>query len=59
MALVSVHYRSDQLKKNVEIQLAVPDCNQSFTRPLPGGGMYPLAVSNPIYFEREQNHGTR
>lgn len=26
--------------------------------PLPGGGTYPLAVSNPIYFEREQNHGT-
>lgn len=34
MALVSVHYRSDQLKKNVEIQLAVPDCSRSFTRPL-------------------------
>ena len=27
--------------------------------PLPGGGTYPLAVSNPIFFEREQNHGTR
>ena len=27
MALVSVHYRSDQLKKTVEIMLAVPDCN--------------------------------
>ena len=34
MALVSVHYRSDRLKKNVEIQLAIPDCNQRFTKPL-------------------------
>lgn len=34
MALVSVHYRSDQLKKTVEIQLVVPDCNGSFTKPL-------------------------
>ena len=27
---------------------------------LPGGGTYPLAVSNPVYFvpEREQSHGT-
>lgn len=34
MALVSVHYRSDQLKKTVEIMLAVPDCNAGFTKPL-------------------------
>lgn len=34
MALVSVHYRSGQLKKNVEIQPVVPDCNGSFTKPL-------------------------
>ena len=34
MALVSVHYRSDQLKKNVEIHLVVPDCNSGFTKPL-------------------------
>lgn len=34
MALVSVHYRSDQLKKTVEILLAVPDCSAAFTRPL-------------------------
>ena len=34
MALVSVHYRSDQLKKTVEIMLAVPDCNKAFCKPL-------------------------
>lgn len=34
MALVSVHYRSDQLKKTVEIMLAVPDCNSEFGKPL-------------------------
>ena len=34
MALVSVHYRSDQLKKTVEILLAVPDCSAAFTKPL-------------------------
>ena len=34
MALVSVHYRSDQLKKTVEILLAVPDCSAEFTKPL-------------------------
>ena len=34
MALVSVHYRSDQLKKTVEILLAVPDCSRDFQRPL-------------------------
>ena len=34
MALVSVHYRSDQLKKTVEIMLAVPDCSAAFTKPL-------------------------
>lgn len=34
MALVSVHYRSDQLKKNVEIRLVVPDCSSGFTKPL-------------------------
>ena len=34
MALVSVHYRSDQLKKTVEILLTVPDCNGEFQKPL-------------------------
>lgn len=34
MALVSVHYRSDQLKKNVEILLTVPDCSGAFRKPL-------------------------
>lgn len=34
MALVSVHYRSDQLKKTVEICLAVPDCDGRFRKPL-------------------------
>lgn len=34
MALVSLTYRSDQLKKTVRIQLAVPDCNARFVRPL-------------------------
>lgn len=34
MALVSVHYRSDQLKKTVEILLMVPDCNGEFQKPL-------------------------
>ena len=34
MALVSVHYRSDQLKKTVEILLTVPDCNGKFQKPL-------------------------
>ena len=34
MALVSVHYRSDHLKKTVEILLTVPDCNGEFQKPL-------------------------
>ena len=34
MALVSVHYRSDQLKKTVEILITVPDCNGEFQKPL-------------------------
>ena len=34
MALVSVHYRSDQLKKTVEILLTVPDYNGKFQKPL-------------------------
>ena len=34
MALVSVHYRSDQLKKTVEILITVPDCNGEFQQPL-------------------------
>lgn len=34
MALVSVHYRSDQLKKTVQILLAIPDCDRRFQKPL-------------------------
>lgn len=34
MALVSLHYRSDQLKKTVEIMLAIPDCSAEFQKPL-------------------------
>ena len=34
MALVSVHYRSDQLTKTVEILITVPDCNGEFQKPL-------------------------
>lgn len=34
MALVSVHYRSDHLKKTVEILLTVPDSNGEFQKPL-------------------------
>ena len=34
MALISVNYRSDQLKKNVLLQLVIPDCGTSFSAPL-------------------------
>lgn len=34
MALLSLTYRSDELKKNVTIQVVVPECNKKFQKPL-------------------------
>lgn len=34
MAVLALSYRSDELKKNVMIQVVVPDCNKKFNTPL-------------------------
>lgn len=34
MGLLSLTYRSDELKKNVTIQVVVPECNKNFQKPL-------------------------
>lgn len=34
MALLSLTYRSDELKKNTNVQVVIPDCNKDFIRPL-------------------------
>lgn len=34
MAVLSLAYRSDELKKNVTIQVVVPECNKNFKTPL-------------------------